>query len=89
MLFLFKKKKETKIEKVEFLLLLTHVCNNMYLFIYVFIFGQIFKLSSQKSELVNLTYPKVWLVEKKNTFRICDVCLFSQYLTNKITLLIY
>lgn len=65
MLFLFKKKKETKIEKVEFLLLLTHVCNNIYLFISVFIFGQIFKLSSQKSELVNLTYPKVWLVEKK------------------------
>lgn len=59
------KKKETKIEKVEFLLLLTHVCNNIYLFISVFIFGQIFKLSSQKSELVNLTYPKVWLVEKK------------------------
>lgn len=28
-------KKETKIEKVEFLLLLTHVCNNMYLFIYL------------------------------------------------------
>lgn len=37
----------------------------IYLFVYVFIFGQIFKLSSQKSELVNLTYPKVWLVEKK------------------------
>lgn len=37
MLFLFKKK-ETKIEKVEFLLLLTHVCNNMYLFIYVRIY---------------------------------------------------
>lgn len=30
-------KKETKIEKVEFLLLLTHVCNNMYLFMYLFL----------------------------------------------------
>lgn len=75
-IFILKKKKETKIEKVEFLLLLTHVCNNIYLFIYVFIFGQIFKLSSQKSELVNLTYPKVWLVEKKKTHSEFVTCVF-------------
>lgn len=37
MLFFFLKKKETKIEKVEFLLLLTHVCNNIYLFMYLFL----------------------------------------------------